>query len=75
MCSLNSRVNAACPDLRYTTEIEKVMDSYDEMSGKIVGQLIKVRENKDGLFTQLLVRTVVARVRLIYVDCSQELIY
>ena len=59
----SSRVNAACPDLRYTTEIEKVMENYDEMSEKIVGQLIEVRKNDDDLFEQLLVRTVVARDR------------
>merc|ERR1712032_1578449 len=39
---------------RYTTEIEKVMENYDEMSEKIVGQLIEVRKNDDDLFEQLL---------------------
>ena len=55
MFSHNSRVDTACPGVRYTTEMKAVMENYYELSQKIVGQLIEVRKIDDDLFEELLV--------------------
>ena len=55
MFSHNSTVDTACPGVRYTTGMKAVMENYDELSKKIVGQLIEVRKTNDDLFEELLV--------------------
>ena len=55
MFSHNSRVDTTCPAVRYTTGMKAVMENYDELSKKIVGQLIDVRKSDDDLFEELLV--------------------
>ena len=55
MFSHNSTVDTACSAVRYTTEMKAMMENYDELSKKIVGQLIDVRKSDNDLFEDLLV--------------------
>ena len=61
MFSRNSKVDTTCPAVRYTTGMGAVMEQFDELSKKIVGQLIEFRKSDDDLFEKILVWTLVGR--------------